>query len=118
MAAPWFDPNEFTRWDNAISEGLSLIICLFGALVFFLVSRGVGRKWVLGVFYVFIAIGVLELLVGIYALCAGQPWEIWFGPFLSGALKSVILPPLAVLLRFLYRLTEGRRLEAGGLRKG
>lgn len=118
MAAPWFDPNEFGAWYHYIRDAMGTIMILFTGLLSVFVGRGIGRKWVLGILYAFIAIGVSQLLFGICALCAGQAWEIWFVPLLFGVIVSVLVPPLAVLARFEYRMIEKRRLEAEGLRKG
>jgi len=117
MAAPWFDPNQFGAWYGGIAGGIGGGMGGgLGALCGFLVPRVIGRKWVLGCFYALIALGISQLLLGIYALCAGQPWAIWYGPLLAGFLLSVIVTPLAVMVRIQYRAAENRRLEAEGLR--
>lgn len=118
MAQPWFDPNQFGAWYGAIAGGVGgTLMGLFGALGGILVPRGIGRTWILGAMYLFLFLGIAQLVFGMYALIAGQPWGIWYGPVLCGVICSTVIGPLLPFAHWGYRQAEERRLDADALRK-
>jgi hypothetical protein len=118
MVQPWFEPNEFGAWYGTIAgSGAGLLGGVVGTLAGVMGPRGIGRKWILGLMYGGVALGLLQLLFGIYALLAGQPWGIWYGPVLCGAMPTIVFGALTPVVRLRYRQAEERRVEAEGLRK-
>ena len=73
--------------------------------------------WILGTFYTIAAAGVLQLLLGLYAVVVGQPWEIWYGPVLGGFIFTTVIGGLIPLVRHRYQEAEDRRILAEALRK-
>lgn len=62
--------------------------------------------------WAFIGLGVLSLTFGLYALAAGQPYGIWYGPVLTGALFAVLFSCLMPVVYKRYAEAEGRRVQA------
>ena len=117
MAEPWFDPNTFGGWFGLIAGGgLGTLGGLLGAAAGTLAPRGKAKGFVLGAWYAMIAIGVVSLSVGIYALAVGQPRAIWYGPVLCGTIITIVMGSLLPLIRLRYREAEQRRIDADGLR--
>ena len=117
MPEPWFEPNHFGAWYGALVGGVGGSLGgVLGALTGTLAPRGIGRPWVLGTMYFFVAAGVAQLLFGAYAWIAGQPWGIWYGPILCGVIFTAVIGGLIPVVRQRYRQAEDRRLEAEGLR--
>ncbi|HEY2883394.1 MAG TPA: hypothetical protein VGJ15_13190 [Pirellulales bacterium] len=119
MAEPWFDPVHFGAMYGSIGGGIcGALGALIGTCGGILAPRGKGKTLVLGLMYLTVALGVAQLLFGIYALCAGQPWAIWYGPVLCGFIATVVVTPLIPMFRMRYRQAEERRIEAEALRNG
>jgi hypothetical protein len=115
MAEPWFDPNQFGGWYGAIAgSGCGLLGALIGTLAGTLAPRGVGRKWVLGLIYSAIGIGVTQLLFGVYAWLAGQPRGIWYGPLYLGTFMVIMFGAGIAIVQTPYREAANRRLTAKG----
>jgi hypothetical protein len=118
MNQPWFDPIQFGTWYGAIGGAVGGTLGgTLGTLGGILVPRGIGRTWMLGAFYLTTAAGILQLCFGFYAMLAGQPWDIWFGPILCGFVFTLVFGLLTPVLRMQYRQAEERRMEAEALRK-
>jgi hypothetical protein len=119
MTTPWFEPNHFGAWYGGLVGGVGGGLGgTIGALSGILVRPNVGRTFILTAMYLMFAAGVAQLAFGIYAICAGQPWGIWYGPILGGTIFTIVVGPLIPMIHILYRQAEQRRLEAEGLRKG
>jgi hypothetical protein len=117
MAEPWFDPSQFGAWYGTIAGGVGGTLGgVVGGLAGMLAPRGIGRRWILGLMYAIVALGLAQLSFGVYALLAGQPWGIWYGLVLCGSIYTVVLGALIPIVRLRYREAENRRVEAEGLR--
>lgn len=119
MAEPWFDPNHFGALYGSIAGGACGVLGgALGALTGILAPRGIGRPWILGGYYIALALGSASLIFGLYALAAGQPLHIWLWPFQVGAILLVVFGGLLPVVKARYRQAEERRFEAEALRKG
>lgn len=118
MAEPWFDPSMFGVWFGTIGGGvLGPLGGLWGGLAGWLAPQGRGRTGVLMIGWGFFGTGVLLLAVGVYALAAGQPYGIWYGPCLIGGLFTVLFGALTPVVRHRYDQAEQRRLQAESFRQ-
>lgn len=101
-----------------LSGGLGGVIGgLSGGLGGYLAARGKARRWMLGLFGLLAAIGVVMLAAGVIGVVIGQPWYVWFPLVLSGAVYTAVYPPCLWLLNRGYRHAEERRLAAEELRR-
>jgi len=117
MAEPWFDPNQFGAWYGSIAGSLGgLMGGVVGVLAGTLVPRGKGRRFLLGLMVTFVVLGIAQFAFGMYALAMGQPYGIWYGPVLCGAVTTIVVGTLIPVIRARYREAEVRRVEAEGLR--
>ena len=117
MAEPWFDPIRFGVYYGVIvGGGGGSIIGIFGGVIGYCASRGVGRRWILGFMQTVVALGVAQLAFGAYAWFAGQPYAIWYPPLMSGVVFTMVMGPLIPVIKARYREAEERRIEAGALR--
>jgi hypothetical protein len=117
MAEPWFDPNTFGAWFGSIAGGgLGTLGGLLGAAAGTLAPRGKAKGFIMGTWYVLLAIGAVLLLVGVYAIVAGQLRAIWYGPLLCGVIISAVMGSLLPVIRLRYRQAEQRRIDADGIR--
>jgi len=91
---------------------------LLGALTGWLAPQGKGRSLVLGAFTLMIAVGLIHLAVGLYAVLSGQPYAIWYPLLLIGFILSVVMGALRPVARKRYEEVEARRMEAAVLRRG
>ncbi|HZZ28911.1 MAG TPA: hypothetical protein VFE46_12995 [Pirellulales bacterium] len=119
MVEPWFEPITIGAWYGAIVGSLGgLLGGTLGSFGGLLVRRGRGRTWIMGMFYCCIILGICQLLFGAYAIFAGQPWDIWFGPILGGFIFTTVFGCLTPVMHMQYRQAEERRLDAEALRNG
>jgi len=113
MAEPWFDENMFGALFGAIGGGLGgTLIGLWGATVGACAPRGKGREWIIPIGWSFLALGVVTLGFGLYALLLGQPYGIWFGPTLAGALAISLMCAIMPNVYRRYAEAEARKLQA------
>lgn len=91
---------------------------IYGPLVGVCASQGKARKLVMGYHFAMLGLGVVLLLVALYALIAGQPYGIWFGMLMPGALLVVLMIALTPMIRMRYREAEQRKLSAQEFRQG
>ena len=112
MAEPWFDPVEFGAWYGGLVGGIGGTLAgILGAAIGVCAQRGVLRRTLLACQYGFIAFGLLNLAFGIVAWSGGQPWSIWYGPTLAGAILSIVMGMTIPVTRKAYAASERRRLE-------
>ena len=109
MSEPWFDPNALII---VVGCGGGLLGILGGIAGGVLLPLGKGKAFVLGAMRMFIALGVVSLLVGLVALVVGQPYGIWM-PFCGAGVSYVSVCGIMIpVMQFLYRQVEQRRMEA------
>jgi hypothetical protein len=113
MATPWFDENTFGALVGSIGGGGGGSLGgLWGAAIGAFAPQGKGRAVLVPIGWAFIAVGVLSLTFGLYALIAGQPYGIWYAPVLIGAVFIVVIGGLMPVVYHRYAEAEARRMQA------
>ena len=112
MIEPWFDPNHYA-WIPGTAYGL--VAGLMGGLVGWLVPRGRARNFILRAWFTLWALAVALLVAGIVALVDGQPWGVWYGLLLPGAVGTLVVGANSLVILKRYRDVEERRLSARDL---
>lgn len=82
-----------------------------------LAAKGLAKPFVLGLFGIGIALGVILAGVAVAALFDQQPYHVWFPPSLGGLVLLSVMGPLFFTLRQRYRQHDERRLAAEELRR-
>lgn len=117
MTEAWFDPTRFGIWWGVLAGGVGgSMIGMLGALMGVLLPRGIGRVAFQLIFTVLAVAGLVCLGFGLYALAAGQPYGIWYGPVLTGALCTVLCGGAVFLVRAISIQIDKRRMQAESLR--
>lgn len=109
---PWFDPNHYA-WVPGTVYGAAA--GLMGGLVGWLAPRGRARSFILGAWFVLWALAVVLLAAGFVALEQGQPWSIWYGLLLPGAVGTLVVGANSYVVRKTYQQVEERRVAAKDL---
>lgn len=118
MSEPWFNVATFGAWYGGLVGGIGGSLCgVLGGLAGMLAPQGKGRAFILGGMAFFACFGVANLLLGLVALLAGQPYGIWYGPLLCGLIFTVVVGSLIPVVRKRYREAEERRIQAEALRR-
>jgi hypothetical protein len=112
ITQPWFDPNQYA-WIPGTVYGVAA--GLMGALVGWLVPRGRARQPLLRAWYTLWAIAIVLLLIGMTALVDGQPWGVWFGILLPGAIGTLVVGANTLVILKAYQQVETRRVAAKDL---
>jgi biotin transporter BioY len=112
MIEPWFDPNHYA-WIPGTAYGLAA--GLMAGLGGWLVPRGRARNFILRAWLALWAVAVALLILGIVALANGQPWGVWYGLLLPGAIGTLVVGANSVVILKSYREAEERRLAAKDL---
>lgn len=109
---PWVDPVTMT-WVGSIGGG---VVGLWGAALGtaggVLVPKGKGRGLVFALLGIGAVVGAMCLGFGLAALAADQPYAIWYGPTLIGALLLGLSVPFVFVMRNRYRDVELRKMRA------
>jgi hypothetical protein len=117
MTEPWFEPTRFGMWWGILGGAVGgSTIGMLGALMGVLLPRGIGRVAFQVIFGILAVLGLVCLAFGLYALSAGQPYGIWYGPVLTGALCTVLCGGAIFLVRAISMQLERRRLHSESLR--
>ncbi len=112
MMQLWFDPNHYA-WIPGSAYGLAA--GLMGGLVAWLAPRGRARNFILRAWFALWAVAVVLLVAGFVALAQGQPWGVWYGLLLPGAVGTLVVGANSVVVQKTYRQVEERRLAAKDL---
>jgi len=106
---PWFDdPNRFGALFGAIvGGGGGTLAGILGALTGWLAPKGRAKPLILSGYVFFIAVGVILLFVGLWALVAQQPYGIWYPFLLCGIIFTTVCSGL--LPTVLKRYDEAER---------
>jgi uncharacterized membrane protein len=113
---PWFDNAGLVG--GMVGAGIGCLAGLYGTLMGVLASRGKARSFMFLLHWLLLLIGIALLGVAIYALVDGQPYGVWYGFGLPGAILTFLVLMFTPLLRRVYHAAEHRRLEAEEFRRG
>jgi hypothetical protein len=115
---PRFDEDAFGALSGAVGGGVGgSLIGVGGALAGWLAPQGKARGLIFGLWAVFLVLGVASLGFGLYALTAGQPYGIWYGPTLAGGLATFLMAMFFPLIRLRYAQADARKMEAEDIRR-
>jgi hypothetical protein len=112
MSDPWFNENLYS-W--VPGTALGVLGGLWGALAGNLAPRGRARGLVLGGMWALLLGSGVLLALGLIALLSGQPYGVWYGVELAGAIGVVVIGANAPNVYRVYRAAEERRLAARDL---
>ncbi|MGC2299578.1 MAG: hypothetical protein WA476_12300 [Acidobacteriaceae bacterium] len=112
MMQPWFDPNHYAWIPGTV---YALAAGLMGGLVGWLVPRGRARDFILRAWFALWAVAVVLLVAGFVALANHQPWGVWYGLLLPGAIGTLVVGANSLVILRRYRDVEERRLAAKDL---
>jgi hypothetical protein len=105
----WFDAAMYAWIPGTL---LGLFGGLLGVVTGVFAGRGKHATMVFRLWYAFIAIGVLLLLTGGYALLAGQPYGVWYTFLLPGLLVTVLGLSILPRVKKSYTQAELRKMSA------
>ncbi len=112
MTQPWFDPNHYA-WIPGTAYGV--FVGLVAGLVGYLALHGRARRLALWTWFVMWALAVALLILGFIAMANGQPWGIWYGFLLPGAVGTLVVGMNSFVVLRKYHEVEQRRLAAKDL---
>ena len=112
MSTPWFDPMAYA-WLGGTFIGIAAGVD--GTLMGLFASRGKCKGLVLTLHFGVLAVSIALLGAGLVAVATGQPYGVWYGLFLPGAIGSFVLGMLTRLLLAKYREAELRKSLASDL---
>ena len=112
MTQPWFDPNQYA-WIPGTAYGVAA--GLMGGLVGWLVPRGIARGFILRAWFTLWLVAIALLIVGTIALINKQPWGVWYGLLLPGAIGTLVVGGNSLVILKRYREVEERRVAAKDL---
>jgi hypothetical protein len=112
VTEPWFDPNRYA-W--VFGTALGVVGGTLGSLAGSLAPRGKAKPLVMGLFVAILVACAAMLAAGIMALVQKQPYGVWYGLVLPGALGLIVLGGLMPVVQRRYREAEERRLSARDL---
>ncbi len=90
----------------------STIVGIFAVVTILLVLRGRARGFVLGVWYVFLAIGVAFLIAGIAAIAGGQRCAVSCPIVLTGVIHTALAAAAIRVIRKWFERVELRKMSA------
>jgi multidrug transporter EmrE-like cation transporter len=115
MSDPWFNENLYS-WIPGTALGI--LAGLWGCLAGMLVPYGRARSLILGGMWVILFASAVLLSLGLIALLSGQPYDVWYGLGLAGAIGLVVIGVNTPNVYRLYRTAEERKLAAHDLKDG
>jgi len=114
---PWFSPEIGNNLGAYAGSTIGVLGGILGGLCGVLVPKGKGKHIVLPLMLAFAVLGVLLLLTGIVAVVLSQPFSVYFTFLLIGFILATVFGTLTPVMHKLYRVAEGRQLEADALRR-
>jgi hypothetical protein len=115
---PWVDPIRFGTWYGGLGGGLlGLSAGVLGAVTAVLAPKGKSRSFILGAFTLMKWVGLVNLVVGIYAVYERQPYGIWYPLVLIGLLFTLLFSLLRPIVRKRYEEVEQQPMSAGTLQQ-
>ena len=118
MMQPWFDPIRFGTWYGGLGGGLlGLSGAVLGAFTGALAPKGKGRSFILGAFTFMKWVGLVNLVIGLYAVYERQPYGIWYPLLLIGFLFTLLFSLLRPIVRKRYEDVEKQPMSAATLRQ-
>jgi multidrug transporter EmrE-like cation transporter len=111
MSQPWFDPQF--AWIPGTALGV--LGGFFGSVVGILARRGTAKSWVMGAHVALLGCCVGMLGIAALAFFLGQPYAVWYGLGLAGAIGTAVLGGLLPGVRKVYREAELRKLQSKDL---
>jgi hypothetical protein len=112
MSDPWFNENLYS-WIPGTALGV--LGGLWGGLAGTLAPHGRARGLVLGGMWVLLLGSAVLLALGLIALLSGQPYGVWYGLGLAGAIGVVVIGANMPVIHRVYRAAEERKLAARDL---
>jgi biotin transporter BioY len=112
MVQPWFDQIHYAWIPGTV---YAVAAGLMGGLVGWLAPRGRARNFVLRAWLALWLVAVALLVAGFVALSQSQPWGIWYGFLLPGAIGTIVVGINTYVVHRAYRLVEERKLAARDL---
>ena len=106
---PWFDANQYAWIPGTVYGCMAGVM---GALVGVFVPRGKARRQICAAWAALWSVAILLLGAGLLALQSGQPWGIWYGLLLPGAIGTTVVGANFLVILKRYREVEQRRLAA------
>ena len=85
---------------------------ILGAAAGVLAPQGKGKGFILGDFRLMMLIGLGNLVAGLYAVAAGQPFGIWYPLLLIGFILTILFSVLRPVVGKRYEEVESRKMEA------
>ncbi len=115
MNEPWLDTNTLIAWAWLPGALFGVLGGLWGTCAGLLAPRGKARGFVAGFGLLLIAVSAAFLVAGLVAYRAGQPYGIWYGLGLPGAIGLGVMVPNFYVVLTRYREAEERRMQAEDL---
>jgi hypothetical protein len=112
MSEPWYDGNLYGWIPGTM---LGVLGGLWGTLVGILAPRGRARGLVLGFTGLLLVASAGLLALGVVALVCGQPYGVWYGLGLAGAIGVMVIGANTFTVIWTYRAAEARKLAARDL---
>jgi hypothetical protein len=112
MSDPWFNENLYS-WIPGTALGV--LGGLWGGMAGMLAPRGRVRGLVVGGMWALLLASAVLLALGLIALLSGQPYGVWYGLGLPGAIGLVALGVNLPVIHRVYRAAEERKLAARDL---
>ena len=113
MSDPWFNENLYS-WIPGTALGV--LGGLWGGLTGALAPRGRARGLILGGLWALLLSSAVLFSLGLIALLGGQPYGVWYGLGLAGAIGLVVIGVNTPVVYRVYRTAEERKLAAHDLK--
>lgn len=114
---PWFAQHQ-AGLIGGIGGGVGGSVCgLLGAAAGVCIPRGIGRTYILGGMWMFVAIGIASLVAMVVAIIAGQPAHVWLTFLVPGIVFTTVCGGLLPVVRAQYGHAEQRRMDAEAIRR-